>query len=660
MACTFTNKAAKEMKERVSKLIGKKAGGLWIGTFHSICFRILRRDSHHLGYTPGFTVMDAEDSLDIVKLIMREMQINPKMLNPRLVKNSISSAKNALVGVDEYAQMARTQRSVTISTVYRKYQARIEEMNSMDFDDLIGKTIRLLSIYTEIAKKYQEQFEYLLVDEYQDINPSQHRLIQLLAKSGNIMIVGDDDQSIYAFRGATPGIMLDFDSDFPGVETIMLDVNYRSTGSVISVADQLVKRNRKRVSKELIANAGEGEKVYLHRGIEPSDEAYYVAKEIQKEHDDGRDYSDFAIIYRTNVQSRSFEDALISRGIPYQLIGGTRFYQRKEIKDVLAYLRLVVNPADSQSFKRALTYPSKGIGVTTLARMELMTAEFKITFEESLARLIKEGKLNKVAKGNAGKFLELINELRTSADTESAPKVVEMLIKKLGIIENLRSDGTDDNEARATNIEEFLNLSTEFINFSEEQGLEAFLASVSLIADIDQSDPDADKVLMTTIHQVKGLEFPVVFLCGLEEGTLPHSRSLDSEEDIEEERRLAYVGITRAKEVLHLSYVTNRHIHGVPKVCTPSRFIKEIQDNSRIETRGLVGGIKTNGIISPVGGYVKKKSREIVKVSPGDEIIHKAWGKGKIVSVDGEQAQVEFGSVGAKLLNLRYAPIEKD
>ncbi len=659
LACTFTNKAAGEMKERVTELIGEKAKGLWIGTFHSICYRILRRDARHLGYSPGFTVLDTEDTLDIVKNIMKDMSINPKQLNPRLVRNAISSAKNSLVGVDEYAQMAKTQRAQSISSVYRRYQSTIEEMNSMDFDDLIGKTIRLLSMYTDIADKYKNQFEYFLVDEYQDINPSQHMLIKILADSGNIMIVGDDDQSIYAFRGATPGIMLDFESDFPGLEKIMLDINYRSTGSVISVADQLVRRNKKRVEKKLVAHAGEGEKVYLYRGVEPSDEAYYVAREIQKGFETGRKYSDFAIIYRTNAQSRSFEEALISRGIPYQLIGGIRFYGRKEIKDLLAYLRIIVNPADKVSFRRALMNPKRSIGYSTLARMELIATEFKVTLEESLSRLLEEGQLNKTATINAEKFLELIAELRSISDNESASKVVESLVDRLEIIDRLRSDGTEEGEARAANIEEFLNLSAEFENFSDERGLEAFLASVSLIADIDQSDSEADKVLMTTIHQVKGLEFPVVFLCGLEEGTLPHQRSLESEEDIEEERRLAYVGITRAKEVLHISYVTNRHIHGVPKVCTPSRFIKEIQSNSNIETRGLAGSIKTSGTISAFETLHKKKKKEIIKVEEGDCVSHKAWGKGIVVSVDGDRAEIAFGSVGIKLLNLRYAPIEK-
>jgi DNA helicase II / ATP-dependent DNA helicase PcrA len=662
LACTFTNKAANEMKGRVSDSIAQKANGLWIGTFHSICFRILRREASHLGYKPGFTILDTEDSLAVVKGIVRGMNIDKRAINPRFVRNAISSAKNAMINEDQYAQTARTQKSVIVSSVYKRYQREIEEMNAMDFDDLISKTLKLFTFYSGVLDKYQNQFEYYLVDEYQDINPSQHQLIKLLAGNGkmNIMIVGDDDQSIYAFRGATPGIMLDFKTDFPGTKMVKLDINYRSTSSVLSVAHQLVSKNKRRVKKNLVAHAGEGLKVSLYRGMEPSDESYQVAREIQKGHEnDNRKYSDYAIIYRTNAQSRTFEEALISRAIPYQLIGGIRFYQRKEIKDLLAYLRFVVNPADHQSFKRAILYPRRGIGYSTINKLDLISREFKLTHDKALAHLIENNALNSSATTNARHFLNLINELKVLADTEPAHKVIEKLIERLDIISVLRSSDTEEDESRAENVEEFLNLSTEFMGFTDEEGLEAFLASVSLIADIDQSNTNADKVLMTTIHQVKGLEFPVVFLCGLEEGTLPHIRSIDTESDIEEERRLAYVGMTRAKEMLHLSYVTNRHIHGIPKVCTPSRFVKEIKDNEHIETIGLSGSIKTDGTIPSIGRKRFKKKEPVV-VNKGDIVNHRAWGTGKVISVDGENAEVEFSSVGPKLLNLRYAPISRE
>jgi len=662
LACTFTNKAAGEMKERVNSLVGESVRGLWIGTFHSICLRILRVEGGHLGYTSGLTVMDEEDSLDLVKSIMREMSINPKQSNPRSVRSAISGAKNNLVSVDEYASIARTPKSLMVASVYDKYQSRLEELNSMDFDDLIGKTIKLFEDYPQILDKYRERFKHILVDEYQDINPAQHRLITLLAQDDNLTIVGDDDQSIYAFRGATPGIMLQFKSDFPGAKILTLDVNYRSTQSVISIADQLVKRNKKRMDKNLVANAGVGDKVCLYRGTEPSNEAYYVAKEIQNSNSSGRQYIDHAILYRTNAQSRSFEEALMARGIPYKLIGGIRFYQRKEIKDLIAYLRAIINPSDSISFRRALLNPRRGVGPSVISRLELISKEFTLTYEDSLRQMLENDQISSAARPSVSSFLNLLSELRDIANNEPAQNVVMVLVSKLGIAEKLRADGTEEGEARAANVEEFLNLSAEFSKISEgDDSLDAFLGSVALLSDMDQADDTKDRVLMTTIHQAKGLEFPVVFLCGLEEGTLPHARSLESEDDIEEERRLAYVGMTRAKERLHLTYVVNRTLYGTPKLMSPSRFIQEVESNSCIETKGLLGSIKVNdtkGFSRQSRASAIPQKKEPISTNAGDIIIHRAWGEGVVLSVDGERAVVEFSTVGTKLLNLRYAPVE--
>jgi len=658
LACTFTNKAAGEMKERVGKLIGSGVKGLWIGTFHSVCLRILRIDASLLGYTRQFTVLDEEDSLDIVKIIMRDLHIATKDLNPTAVRSAISGAKNMLVAPEEYAKKAMIPKIRTIAQIYKFYQERLMEMNAMDYDDLIGNVVSMLETHENIAEKYSNQFQYILVDEYQDINVSQHRLIKLLAKQQNIMVVGDDDQSIYAFRGATPYIMLQFDKDFPGAKIIKLEQNYRSTPQILDVASKLVEKNVQRQPKRLISTLKGIDTPRVYVGLEPSDEASYVVSRIKELTKDGRSYKDYAVLYRTNAQSRPFEDSFMAAGIPYMLIGGIRFYQRKEIKDLLSYLKTAQNPKDGQSFRRAIVFPRRGIGPMLLAKLEAHATTKKATLEASLREMVENGEFSDVASNGARNFLEILNGIREKANTSPAQEVVMFLIQETRIIQALRDDGSEDGETRAQNVEEFLNLATEFAKSSDDQSLDAFLATVALLTEQDTVKDDEPKVLMTTVHQAKGLEFPVVFLCGLEEGTFPHFRSIESEGDVEEERRLAYVGITRAKEILHLSRVINRQIWGLVKKCDPSRFFHDIKD-AKLQIESKSTHVEGSTFTKRYNLEPKLPKKEPVAVNVGDVVEHQAWGEGTVVIVDGQNAEVDFKTVGIKLLNMRYAPIKR-
>lgn len=660
LACTFTNKAAGEMKQRVANLLGKDVKGLWIGTFHSICLRILKRDASLLGYKPNFTVYDEEDAQDLLKTVMRDLFIDSKLTKPSTVKNMISGAKSRMVGPSEFASMATTVNYKTIAQIYRVYQERLQENNAMDFDDLITKTIELLETVPEAMERIRKQVQYVLVDEYQDINEAQHKLTKLLAANGNIMVVGDDDQSIYAFRGASPHYMLQFERDNPNARVINLEMNYRSTSNVIQAAADLVMHNNKRHKKSIKAIIGKGENVRQFTGLEPPDEAQYVVNRVKElTTTEKRPYSDFAVLYRTNAQSRAFEDAFMANAIPYVLIGGIRFYQRKEIKDLLSYLRIAMNPSDSQSFKRAIMVPKRGIGPQMIAKLEFISKTSKLNLEAALEQTIKSNGLSDRVLDGAKSFLRIVYGLRDISSKEPAPNVIKHLIEELDIIEILKSEDTEEGEQRAENVMEFLNLAIEFAGVSEDQSLEAFLGTVSLLTDMDQSEVGTDKVVMTNVHQVKGLEFPVVFLCGLEEGIFPHIRSLESDDDVEEERRLAYVGMTRARERLYLSRVVNRHLWGGTKMCEPSRFLKEIESpeiiNEGVQSRT---SYESRPAIRKFAGEAAPQKKEAVVVKVGDIVMHTAWGEGEVVMVDGEKAEVVFKSVGNKLLNTRYAPIK--
>lgn len=651
VACTFTNKAAGEMKERIAKLIGSEIKGLWIGTFHSICLRILKADGKYIGFDNRFSIFDDEDSTDLVKRCMLDLHIDPKIVNYRNVSQAISKAKYSLLTPEAYATKAINPTQKQISAVYSLYQRTLEEMNAMDFDDLIGNTIKLLSIES-VGEKYAKQFRYVLVDEHQDINPAQDVLIKLFAKSGNIMIVGDDDQSIYRFRGATPSIMLDFRNDYPNAKIIKLETNYRSTKDIIDTAHQLVKNNRNREPKELNAVLPGKDPVKLYTGLEPTDEASFVANRIKLLVKDGKTYNDFCILYRTNAQSRSFEDAFIASGIPYRIVGGLRFYERKEIKDLLAYLKASLNPKDTNAFKRALGVPKRGFGPAFMMSLELATKNYKETHEGAMRKLLEEKQIKGSSASQAQDFLSVVDGIRDKANNAPASQVVAYIINEIGLIAYLK-DGSEEGQNRADNVEEFLNLATEFEKISEDQSVDAFLSTVQLLTDMDSVDQGTDRVICTTVHQAKGLEFPVVFLTGLEEGTFPHMRSMDAAEDIEEERRLAYVAITRAKEMLFLTNVVNRQLWGSLRKCEPSRFLKEMNQGAiQKDTASKV----VPKLITPPPKILPR--RDAIVVAVGQTVDHSAWGEGVILTVDGDNAEVDFKSVGKKLLNMKYAPVK--
>jgi len=651
VACTFTNKAAGEMKQRIAKLIGSDVKGLWIGTFHSLCLRILKTDGQYIGYDNKFSIFDDEDSSDLIKRCMIDLHIDPKVVNYRNVGQAISKAKYSLLSPDEYNAKAFNPMQRQIGAVYRLYQDSLDEMNAMDFDDLINNTIKLLSI-DSVGEKYARQFRYVLVDEHQDINPAQDVLVKLFAKSGNIMIVGDDDQSIYRFRGATPAIMLDFKNDYPNAKVIKLETNYRSTKDIIDTAHRLVENNRNREPKQLVAALPDKEPVRLYTGLEPSDEASFVTQKIKSLVRDGRKYSDFCVLYRTNAQSRHFEDSFIASGIPYRIVGGLRFYERKEIKDLLSYLKASLNPKDSNAFKRAISIPKRGLGPAFMVGLELASKSTRTTLEQSLKTMVESVEIRGSALNGAREFLDVLDGIRDKANNVPASQVVSYIINQIGII-GLLKDGTEEGQSRAENVEEFLNLSAEFEKVSEDQSIDAFLSTVQLLSDMDSVESGAEKVICTTVHQAKGLEFPVVFLTGLEEGTFPHQRSMEAQEDVEEERRLAYVAVTRAKEMLYLTNVVNRQLWGSMRKCDASRFLKEM-DPSKFE-RDMTS--KAMPKINREPPKILPK-REPIVVEVGQVIDHSAWGEGTVVTVNGDNAEVDFKSVGKKLLNMRYAPIK--
>lgn len=651
VACTFTNKAAGEMKQRIARLIGSDIRGLWIGTFHSLCLRILKADGKYIGYDSKFSIFDDEDSNDLIKRCMIDLHIDPKVVNYRNVSQAISKAKYSLLTPEEFNAKAFNPMQRQISAVYKLYQDSLDEMNAMDFDDLINNTIKLLSV-DAVGEKYAKQFRYVLVDEHQDINPAQDVLVKLFAKSGNIMIVGDDDQSIYRFRGATPAIMLDFKNDYPNARVIKLETNYRSTKDIIDTAHRLVENNRNREPKQLVAALPDKEPVRLYTGLEPSDEASFVTQKIKSLVRDGRKYSDFCVLYRTNAQSRHFEDSFIASGIPYRIVGGLRFYERKEIKDLLSYLKASLNPKDSNAFKRSIAIPKRGLGPAFMVGLELASKANKTTFEEALKTMVETGEIKGAALNGAREYLEVIDGIRDKANNVPASQVVSFIINQIGII-GLLKDGTEEGQSRAENVEEFLNLSAEFEKVSEDQSIDAFLSTVQLLSDMDSVESGTEKVICTTVHQAKGLEFPVVFLTGLEEGTFPHQRSMEAQEDVEEERRLAYVAVTRAKEMLFLANVVNRQLWGSMRKCDASRFLKEM-DPSKFE-RDLTS--KAMPKINREPPKILPK-REPIVVEVGQVIDHSAWGEGTVVMVNGDNAEVDFKSVGKKLLNMRYAPVK--
>ncbi|HBF39668.1 MAG TPA: DNA helicase PcrA [Firmicutes bacterium] len=676
LAVTFTNKAAGEMKERVEGLIGPAARTMWVSTFHSACVRILRQDIGELGIEKNFVVFDTQDQLIIIKNILKEMNLSDKTYHPKALLSSISSAKNELIGVDEYQHQAADHFARITADVYKQYQKKLRSNNGLDFDDLIMLTVRLFNEVPAVLEKYQERFRYIMVDEYQDTNHAQYILINLLAsKYQNLCVVGDDDQSIYSFRSADIRNILEFERDFPEVKVIKLEQNYRSTKNILHVANEVIKNNRGRKNKELWTENYEGEKIQLYQADDERDEARFVSEEIARQvREEDRKYSDFALLYRTNAQSRSFEEAMMGRDLPYRVIGGVRFYERKEIKDILAYLRLVYNPVDKVSLGRIINTPKRGIGEASYERFLYFLEDNNYTVFEGFEHIMEVPSLTSRGIKPLQEFQQLLTNWVGKRDVLSVKDLAEDILNTSGYLLELRNEGTIEAQSRLENIDEFIALTVNFERNSDDKSLAAFLETVALVADIDNYQADSDAVVMMTLHSAKGLEFPVVFLVGLEEGLFPHSRSLMENRELEEERRLCYVGITRARQRLYITYANMRTMYGNFNNSIPSRFLMELPKESIINIKMLRKNFTpaASAASAPAGKAVKpvyspkpvpQKGTNPDEIQIGSKVNHPKWGIGTVVTKEGNgaeaQVKIAFPGLGIKSLILAYANLEK-
>ncbi len=672
LAVTFTNKAAQEMKERVAKLIGPVAEGIWVATFHATCARILRMDGELIGLDRNFVIYDTQDQMIVVREAMRELNLSENSFNPRGVLGTISKAKNELIGPKEFEQQAADFWSEVVRKVYPLYQRKLAQNSAVDFDDLIMLTIRLFREFPEVLAKYQERFKYILVDEYQDTNHAQYTFINLLAeKERNLCVVGDDDQSIYSFRSADIRNILNFERDYPEVKVVKLEQNYRSTKNILNAANEVIRNNHARKTKTLWTENEEGEKVTVLKAADEREEAWLVAATIERLiAEEGRQFSDFALLYRTNAQSRVFEEVFIQKGLPYQVVGGLRFYDRKEIRDLLSYLKLVYNPNDRISLRRVINTPKRGIGETTFERLIGFLDENGYGTLEGLDRLAEAPDLTRRAITPLQAFGQFLQKMVAMRDVVGISELTQRIMEESGYLRSLQTEGTVEAESRLENLREFLSITVEFERESDDKSLAAFLETVALVADVDQFHQENDGVVLMTIHAAKGLEFPVVFLVGMEEGVFPHSRSLLEPAELEEERRLCYVGMTRARQRLFLTFAGMRMLYGSIQYSVASRFLQEIPGHL-LDWPGV--GEKADftrrplspDLAPPAAPKVQapKVQRPPDSFSPGDKIFHQKWGTGTIISVHGTgedaSAKVAFPGLGIKELLLALAPIEK-
>ncbi|BCM68951.1 MULTISPECIES: DNA helicase PcrA [Streptomyces] len=714
LAITFTNKAAGEMKERVEQLVGPRANAMWVMTFHSACVRILRRESKKLGFTSSFSIYDAADSKRLMALVCRDLDLDPKRFPPKSFSAKISNLKNELIDEEDFAAQAADGFEKTLAQAYALYQSRLREANALDFDDLIMTTVNLLRAFPDVAEHYRRRFRHVLVDEYQDTNHAQYALVRELVGTGErpagdvdvppgeydvppaeLCVVGDADQSIYAFRGATIRNILQFEEDYPNATTILLEQNYRSTQTILSAANAVIERNESRRPKNLWTNAGQGASIVGYVADTEHDEAQFVADEIDRLVDAGDARAgDVAVFYRTNAQSRVFEEVFIRVGLPYKVVGGVRFYERKEVRDVLAYLRVLANPEDSVPLRRILNVPKRGIGERAEAMIDALSQREKISFPQALKRVDEAYGMAARSTNAVKRFNTLMEDLRTIVESGAGPAtVLEAVLERTGYLAELQASTDPQDETRIENLQE---LAAVALEFEQERGegaagaaapggtLADFLEQVALVADSDQipDEEDGDGVItLMTLHTAKGLEFPVVFLTGMEDGVFPHMRALGQTKELEEERRLAYVGITRARERLYLTRSAMRSAWGQPSYNPPSRFLEEIPAThvqwkrtgaAAPVSSGPASGIaaslsssRSRSSASGASGFATRRTAEkpVVALAVGDRVTHDQFGLGTVVAVKGTganaEATIDFGDAKPKRLLLRYAPVEK-
>lgn len=677
LAITFTNKAANEMKERVQNLIGDAINDIWLGTFHSICVKILRKFIDRLGYDSSFAIFDTADQKTLVKKCLKELDIDSKIFTEKSVINEISNAKNMMIKPDDYLLRNKGDyRKEKIGKIYYLYQKKLKENNAVDFDDIINLIIDLLLENEDILEYYSDKFKYILVDEYQDTNKSQFKLVSILAKKNmNIMVVGDNDQGIYSFRGADISNILNFEKDFAGTKIVKLEQNYRCTGNILKVANEVIKNNTTKYDKKLWTENDEGELPFIYTGKDEYDEASFITTKIEEiKNNDNFKYSDFAVLYRMNAQSRAIEDIFMREGIPYKIVGGLKFYERKEIKDIIAYLRLIANQNDNLSLVRVINEPKRGIGAVSLNKVE----ELAIENETSMYNIIKNAdRYIPRIQGNVYEFVEMV-EILKDADL-TITELVKAILLKSGYIAALQAENTVEAETRIQNLEEFLSVVGEFEEEYADNGLNEFLQTLSLSSDVDKLDDTDDKVTLMTLHSAKGLEYPVVFLVGVEDGIFPGEQSATTIEGLEEERRLFYVGITRAKKILFITLASKRTLFGYTSYNKPSRFLKEIpkeltkKNVEKVENSTLIS--KSNFDSKKLGfnfrtaeaflNNIKARNTsdvDLTKYKVGQTIFHKKFGEGVIVALEPEnddiKVDIEFNKVGHKRLMAKFANLE--
>ena len=648
LAVTFTNKAAGEMRQRIAKLLSKDAGNRgflpFMGTFHSICVRILRQDGEAMGIPRTFVIWDEADRLAAIKQVSRQVGIDEKSFPSNLLASLISGAKNELLSPAEFAPIASSPATRAAAKVFPLYEALLRSSKALDFDDLIARCVELLARQEEIQTKWQRQFKYVMVDEYQDTNAAQYQLIRsLTGPHHNIAVVGDDWQSIYSWRGADYRNILKFEHDFAGCTVIKLEQNYRSTKNILDAAHHVISHNRTRSDKKLWTKAGSGTPVQVVQVGSERAEAEAIIRRIRSNVDVGaRHYKDYAVLYRTNAQSRAIEEIFIHHGVPYRIVGGVRFYDRKEIKDVLAYLRVIYQPEDTMSFDRIVNVPPRGIGTKSLEVFNYWRSGNKYGLLEGLEKINECDQLPPKAKKGFMDLADMIISFKAQIDVLSPAALVESLLGRLDYLHFLQ-DGTPQGEARIENVKELLSVATEY----QDMGLSGFLEEVSLLTDLDQADLGNDAVMLMTLHAAKGLEFPVVFITGLEESVLPHSRALYDASEMEEERRLMYVGMTRAREELYLTYATTRTLYGGRLANPPSRFLADIENATVASTD-----------IEPEG-FDSNEVKYIPELNEGDGVKHQLFGLGTVLEIEGETATIYFKGRGTKKLNIAFAPLEK-